>query len=118
MQVCHGKQGPLKRMKPGDRVAYYSPTVTFRGSDRLQAFTAIGTVRPGEPYAFDMGDGFVPFRRGVDWADARETPIRPLLDALEFTAGKPHWGYAFRYGLIPVGDRDFAVIAGAMGAWL
>lgn len=25
MQVCHGKAAPLRRIKPGDRVAYYSP---------------------------------------------------------------------------------------------
>uniref|UniRef100_UPI0013D732E9 EVE domain-containing protein n=1 Tax=Klebsiella pneumoniae TaxID=573 RepID=UPI0013D732E9 len=48
MQVCHGKAGPLRRVRPGDRVAYYSPTATFAAKDRLQAFTAIGTVRPGE----------------------------------------------------------------------
>ena len=25
-QVCHGKQSPLKRMKPDDWIIYYSPT--------------------------------------------------------------------------------------------
>lgn len=25
-QVCHGKQNPLKRMKTGDWLIYYSPT--------------------------------------------------------------------------------------------
>ena len=44
MQVCHGKAAPLRRISPGDRVAYYSPTVTFRDKDTLQAFTALGTV--------------------------------------------------------------------------
>jgi hypothetical protein len=29
MQVSHGKAAPLKRIKPGDRVVYYSPTVTL-----------------------------------------------------------------------------------------
>ncbi|MFI4997730.1 MAG: EVE domain-containing protein, partial [Hyphomicrobiales bacterium] len=55
MQVCHGKAAPLRRIRPGDRVAYYSPTTEFRGTDRLQAFTAIGIVREGEPYRVDMG---------------------------------------------------------------
>ena len=35
MQVCHGKCAPLKRVKPGDRVAYYAPAVTMGGKDRL-----------------------------------------------------------------------------------
>jgi hypothetical protein len=66
MQVCHGKAAPLRRIRPGDRVVYYSPSTAFGGKDRLQAFTALGVVRPGEPYERDMGDGFVPFRRDVD----------------------------------------------------
>ena len=65
MQVCHGKRGPLQRVAPGDRVAYYAPATTMGGKDRLQHFVSIGIVQPGEPYAFDMGGGFVPFRRNV-----------------------------------------------------
>src|SRR5262245_6690412 len=96
MQVCHGKAGPLKRIEPGDGVACYSPSDSFGGKDRLQAFTAIGRVRAGEPYLFDMGNGFRPFRRDVAWERATPAPIHPLLDALEFTAGRPNWGYQFR----------------------
>lgn len=29
MQVCHGKRAPLQRVQPGDRVAYYAPTITL-----------------------------------------------------------------------------------------
>jgi hypothetical protein len=118
MQVSHGKAAPLKRIKPGDRVAYYSPAVTLGGKDRLQAFTAIGTVKDGEPYVFDMGKGFKPYRRDVDWAKAEEALIRPLLDALSFTAGKPNWGYQLPFGLFPVSAADFSLIAKAMGAEL
>jgi hypothetical protein len=45
MQVSHGKGAPLRRVRLGDRVVYYSPTVTLGGEDKLQAFTAIGTVK-------------------------------------------------------------------------
>ena len=61
MQLGHGKAAPLKRVKPGDRIVYYSPTVTLGGKDKLQAFTAIGTVKDREPYVFDMGKGFKPY---------------------------------------------------------
>jgi EVE domain len=116
MQVGHGKAVRLKRIKPGDRVVYYSPAVTLGGSDKLQAFTAIGSVNDREPYVFDMGEGFAPCRRDVIWAKAKEAPIRPLLDRLEFAAGKPNWGYQLRFGLFPISAKDFRLIAKAMGA--
>jgi hypothetical protein len=118
MQVCHGKAAPLRRIRPGDRVAYYSPTVEFRGKDKLQAFTAIGIVKVGEPYQFDMGDGFNPFRRDVAWLRAHETPILPLLGALDFSTGIRNWGYPLRFGLFSISDHDLQIIAAAMGAQL
>ena len=114
MQVCHGKEGPLKRLRHGDGVVYYSPTETFGVRDTCQAFTAFGTVRGSLPYRCDMGGGFVPFRRDVDWAKASAAPIRPLLDHLDFTRGKPNWGHPFRYGLFQISAGDFARIAEAM----
>jgi len=116
MQVNHGKAAPLRRVKPGDGIVYYSPTTVLGEKDGLQAFTAIGTVRQGEPYQGDMGSGFTPFRRDVDWAQAGEMPIKPLLDRLDFTAGRSNWGYQLRFGLFEISDRDFHLIADAMGA--
>lgn len=116
MQVNHGKAAPLRRVKPGDGVVYYSPTTVLGDKDGLQAFTAIGIVREGEPYQGDMGAGFTPFRRDVAWAKAEEAPIKPLLDRLDFTAAKSNWGYQLRFGLFEIGDHDFRVIAEAMGA--
>lgn len=115
MQVNHGKASPLRRVKPGDGIIYYSPNTVFGEKDGLQAFTAIGTVREGEPYQGDMGDGFTPYRRDVDWMAAKEVPIRPLLGRLDFTAGKSNWGYQLRFGLFEVSDHDFHLIADAMG---
>ena len=64
VQVCHGKQPPLRRLQPGDRVVCYSPNRRYsashasRAKDRLQAFTALGTVSDSAPYRADMGAGF------------------------------------------------------------
>ena len=116
MQVCHGKSAPLKRVTPGSRVAYYSPTAHFGGKDKLQSFTAIGVVKTSEPYQFDMGSGFHPFRREVRWLKAQPAPIQPLLDKLEFSAGVRNWGQKFRYGLFSISDHDMDMIADAMGA--
>lgn len=115
MQVNHGKSAPLRRMRPGDAIAYYSPVAVYGTRSPLQAFTALGRVRPGEPYRGDMGDGFTPFRRDVDWFAADIAPITPLLPQLALTQGKSNWGYPFRFGLVPVSDADMAMIAAAMG---
>jgi hypothetical protein len=115
MQVSHGKGGPLRRLRPGDGVAYYSPTVTFGGKDRLQAFTLIGTVTDDRVYQADMGEGFRPFRRDVRYLEAEEAPILPLIDKLDLTRGKRNWGYSFRFGLVEIGKADFDTIAAAMG---
>ena len=116
MQVCHGTVAPLQRIRPGDRVAYYAPTITMGGKDRLQAFVSMGIVLPGAPYAFDMGGGFVPSRRDVAYVPAREAAIAPLLDALEFVDDRQRWGSKFRFGLFAVSDRDMRLIAQAMEA--
>ena len=116
MQVCHGKAAPLRRIRPGDRVVYYSPTEKFGGPDPLRCFTALGRVLAGEPYQADMGGGFLPFRRDVSWSEAKVAPIAPLLSQLDFSAGKKNWGYQLRFGLFEVTDHDFELIAGAMGA--
>ena len=116
MQVCHGKSAPLKRMSAGDRVVYYSPALTMGGKDKLQRFVSIGLVRAGEPYAFDMGGGFVPFRRDVAYVAAQEAPILPLLDDFEFVEDRQRWGYKFRFGLFDISDHDMRLIAQAMRA--
>ena len=114
MQVCHGKLAPIRRVRPGDRVAYYAPTLTMGGKDSYQSFVAIGLVQAGEPYPFDMGEGFVPNRRDVAYAASREASILPLLDAFEFVENRQRWGYKFRFGLFTVSDHDMRLIAQAM----
>ena len=116
MQVGHGKLAPLKRVSPGDRVAYYSPTVVFGVKDAFQSFVSLGIVQVGEPYAFDMGNGFVPFRRDVNYLKASEAPILPLLDAFDFVEDRQRWGYKFRFGLFEVSDHDMRRVAQAMRA--
>jgi hypothetical protein len=118
MQVCHGKAAPLRRVQPGSRIVYYSPSEQFGGKDRLQAFTALGVVSNGNPYPFDMGGDFCPYRRDVVWLKTHPAPIRPLLERLEFAKGAHNWGRKFRFGLFAISASDMAAIAAAMGAQL
>ncbi|MGD9879917.1 EVE domain-containing protein [Reyranella sp.] len=119
MQVSHGKASPLRRIQPGDRIVYYSPNRHYtpshalRGKDQLQAFTAIGTVKPGTPYQADMGFGFRPYRRDVAWHDAAATPLAMVKDMLAFTQDK-NWGYRLRQGVVEISDADMTTIAEAM----
>jgi hypothetical protein len=111
-QLCHGKAQPLRRMRGGDWLVYYSPTLEMGGAP-LRAFTAIGRVDESEMYTHDMGGGFVPFRRNVVYADAREVALDSIKDRLILCA-KANWGMALRRGHLPLAAMDFAVIAGAM----
>jgi EVE domain len=113
MQVCHGKAAPLRRVRPGDAVVYYSPTSAFQAEDK-QSFTAIGVVKDGSPY--QATGGFNPFRRDVNWHTAEETPIKPLIERLQFTTAKSNWGFQLRFGLFEISEHDMAMIAAAMGA--
>jgi hypothetical protein len=112
VQVCHGKGGPLQRMKQGDWFVYYSPVVTFGGKDKLQAFTAMGVVRSGKVYQFEMSRDFKPFRCDVDFKPCKEVLISTLKSQLSITQG--NWGMMFRRGHFEVPLADFQKIAAAM----
>ena len=119
MQVCHGKLAPLKRIKADDCIIYYSPTLHFKGIEKLQAFTAIGIALPGEPYQVDMGNGFHPFRRNVLWTNKRiDVSIYTLIESLELTKNTKNWGYPFRFGLLKISEADKRIIANAMQAYI
>ena len=115
-QLGHGKAAPVKRLAPGDWIAYYSPRTALDEGEPVQAFTAIGRISAGRTLSGDMGGGFHPTRRDVGFLEsAAEAPIRPLLDRLSFTRGKSSWGYAFRRSSFAVSAEDFLTIAEAMG---
>ena len=111
MQANHGKRSPLRRVSPGDWVIYYSSKLTYGQSTPCQAFTAIGQVKDGEIYTAEMGNGFVPARRDVDFYDCVEVGIRPFIPDLQFIQDKQHWGYMFRFGFFEIFRDDFDLIA-------
>ena len=115
-QLCHGKRGPLARMRPGDWLVYYSPSTEFGAGEPLRAFTALGRVTGADIYPFDMGGGFVPFRRDVAYERVHETPIRALAPRLAFVRDNPRWGMLARRGHFGIGPEDLEVIARALRA--
>ncbi|EFM08440.1 protein of unknown function DUF55 [Paenibacillus curdlanolyticus YK9] len=114
-QLCHGKAAPLKRMREGDWLIYYSPKTAMEGGEPLQAFTAIGRVRNAFVYEFAMSESFVPVRRDIDFYECSDAPIHSLLDQLSFTReNRRNWGYRFRTGHFEIDEADFKIIAEAM----
>ena len=65
-QFCHGKSWPLERLKPGDRIIYYSPREQMNEGVAIQAFTAIGEV-----LVCSQNEGTEPVAEGamvgIDW---------------------------------------------------
>ena len=114
-QLGHGKRAPLARMAPGDWIAYYSPRVQFPDGEPCQRFTALGQVSAGGVYRFRMSADFIPYRRDVRFLTTKEAPIGPLLQHLKFIKDKGRWGYVFRRGHFEISERDFNLIAAAMG---
>lgn len=114
-QLNHGKKAPLTKMKDGDWLIYYSPRLSLESREPYQHFTAVGRVKTGEAYQYDMGNGFVPYRLNVDFAPCREVSIIPLLDKLSFTKDKKNWGQQFRFGHFEIPEDDFMFLASKMG---
>ncbi|MGD8404487.1 MAG: EVE domain-containing protein [Anaerolineales bacterium] len=114
IQANHGKAAPLKRMKPGDWVIFYSPKLEYEKPDKYQHFTAIAQITDDHIYQHDMGDGFVPYRRNVRFLPARDVPIRPLIETLTFIQDKTHWGTPFRFGTLQIPEDDFKRIVREM----
>lgn len=116
-QVCHGKRAPLARMNAGDWLLYYSPSTAMEGGAPLKAFTAIGRIVDKRTYLFDMGGGFVPWRRDVEYLPTRHDAALELLrPVLSFTRGGANWGPLARRGHFEVELTDVAAVAKAMGA--
>jgi predicted RNA-binding protein len=114
IQACHGKSSPLKRMRVGDWVLYYSPKREFENNEKCQAFTAIGKVTGNNIYSFDMGNSFIPYRRDVEFLNCIEVSILPLIPQLSFIRNKINWGYVFRSGFFEIQKDDFDLITNQM----
>ena len=109
-QANHGKPHMLRRMAKGDWIVFYSPKTALDGGEPLQAFTAVGQIADNEPYQIEVSPGFVPRRRNVDFLPANESPIRPLIEHLNFIEDKKRWGYKFRFGVFKIDDHDLELI--------
>ncbi len=114
IQANHGKRTALDRMRPGDRIAIYSPRETFGVKGSLKAFTALCTVAEGEVYQVELSPDFKPFRRRAHYEPVTDVPISAVLPRLDFIRNKASYGAVFRFGFVKVPEEDFRVIEAAM----
>lgn len=115
-QADHGRPTRLRRLAPGDRIAFYSPRTAMRAGDPLQQLTALGTVTGSEPYQVEVTPDFRPWRLAIEFEQVEPAPIRPLLEQLGFVTDPQRWGMVFRRGLFEVSGADLDLIAGALRA--
>lgn len=113
-QLCHGKKLPLKKMNSGDWLIYYSSKNSLKGNKPYQKFTAIGRIVNNTIYQVEMDDGFMPFRRNIDFIRCKETSIHPLISQLSFIESERYWGYPFRFGYLEISAEDFELISKQM----
>jgi hypothetical protein len=116
IQLNHGQQSPVRRLKAGDGLIMYSPRTAYPDGEPLQAFTAIGTVVTGDVYQVEVTPDFRPHRVDVQFVPSEEAQIKPLMGHLSFIKSKSHWGAALRFGLVELPRSDFALIAERMAA--
>jgi hypothetical protein len=113
-QANHGRSTGLRRLAPGDLIAFYSPRTRYPDGEPLKHFTAIGRVIDDAPYQAEMTPTFHPWRRRVQFLECEEAPIQDLIGELTFLKDRARWGFAFRRGLFEIGAADFQRIARAM----
>ena len=114
-QLSHGKEAPVRRLKTGDVVIFYSPRESMGTGATLRAFTAAGCIVDDAPYQIEQSHNFHPFRRRTQYFQSKQASIHPLLENLTFTRGRRNWSIAFRRGAFRINPEDFTKIAGAMG---
>ena len=113
-QACHGKTSPLRRMKKGDYILYYSGKMVLGKDEKCQEFTAIGQVKDDEVYQFQMTPDFCPSRRNIEFFSHQDLSILPLINDLGFIQNKKSWGYPFRFGILEINESDFQLISSKM----
>lgn len=116
MQVCHGKGAPLRRLRAGDRIAYYSPGQEMGGPAGLKSITAFGIVADDALEQVEMARDFHPWRRRVTWLSARPLPIAVLRADPSFALAGPAWGAKLRFGLLQLDAHSMDLIAAGMMA--
>lgn len=114
VQANHGKISPLKRLKVGDKIVFYSPKTSLVNGEPLKAFTAVAKVVDEEIYQVELSDNFNPYRMNAEYEDCNEAKIEPLIENLNFIKNKKSWGYMFRFGLFEIKEEDFNLIYSKM----
>jgi predicted RNA-binding protein len=114
VQANHGKLSPLKRLKTGDKIIFYSPKTSLENGEPLKAFTAVSQIMEEKIYQVELTSNFKPFRINAQYEECNEVNIKPMIESLNFIQNKKSWGYMFRFGLFEIDEHDFTLIYSRM----
>lgn len=115
-QLVNGKEVPLRKMKKGDGLIYYSSTISLKNKTAVKAFTAIGFIADDVIYTYDMTNYFYPHRRKVNFLkNSQKVAIEELQLFLQFVDNNLRYSYKFRQGHLEITEFDFKLIAFRMG---
>jgi hypothetical protein len=99
------------------RAARLLRLVQVQAGTALRAFTAVGKVTGECSYPFDMGGGFVPYRRAVAYEQCgAPVPAKALAAQLHFMRSGSSWGVRARRGHFEIDLHDLEVIVRALRA--
>lgn len=115
IQLCHGKEAPLKRMAQDDVIFIYSPTIELGSKEKYQCFSAIGKMKNDVIYPYETSPDFTPNRRDVEFLEnIKPALIHDLIEELDFIIDKKKYGAQFRFGHFEINQKDAMTIWNAM----
>jgi hypothetical protein len=114
VQAHHGRADPLKRLKAGDKVIFYSPKTMSQGGIPLKAFTGVAKISDERIDQIQLAGDSRPSRLTAEFEDCNEIPVEPLIAKLHFIHNKKSWGYLFQFGLFEISESDFILIYSRM----
>lgn len=105
LQVCHGKEAPLRRTSAGDEFFIYSPKTGMGIGDSIMSFTYRGIFVDNHVYQVEQFPGFFPFRKDVIFdLDFPRIPLKMVTD-MDLRA-TPNLGLVLRRGFVELTAAD------------
>lgn len=110
LQVCHGKESPLRKTKAGDVFYIYCPREKMKDGLKMQLIAYRGQFKNDSVYQIEQMPGFTPYRKDVV-IDNNFSPISldEVRESLEWTANS-NWGMMARRGFFEITQSDAATL--------
>lgn len=110
-QVNMGPKEPLEKMKQGDWILYYSPTVYYKQPESLcQKFSGISKLIDEKIYPQDPKDPIL-WRRNAQFYNCIPHHAQQFHTFVDFLKQHDYWVDAFKKSVFEISQSDFLYIA-------